>query len=623
MATFIYELKSGCLSCDGEYVNIGDVFDFKLKPQPNFPATIRGTVEDIIDVKPGVYEFSYDETLVGGFQLAHCNFDGLPKCLSCCDLLEERIEELEDPDNFKERVIEALDNDGDGDFDADDIDGLTDFITNNVSNGNIIIDASNITNLPAEVASIITTDPATQTAIIDVVQGGIDNGSIVIDANDVQGFCSKVSECIATGASDNEAIATALAPLLESRIQIEDLQSTSTDTNAFYVPDGNGGVTTEKKVQDIGTQSNVTSAESAMQTDGIYTWKKGDCQRISIKTGTEFFHLPKVIDKTLTIRYPEDFSGSLGELQDCIDHMLVTQSGFVNVSIADGTYTMSQPLRDHRDGARISYYARNGLPNPPTEADFTNNRSADEANLRSKYKVVIENNSSIGALANDGYLAVTNILFVSTNGSFNGIQSSKTGHIECAGCSVIGFSRGIVASIGGSVAFGAKTTSSHNSIGYFATIGGSMTDNGNAGYEAYSNNVSGIVSSAGGVINSNGTCVSKYNNLGVATFHVATFAFTGTVKCENNVSHGLLVHHAGNASLGDYTARNNGGDSINLSQGSTLYIQQNKTINVDSAIRAGFRSTLTIGVGTVVTGATYSPALRVVGNEQSYITQEV
>ena len=125
MATFEYKLKTGHLYCDYEKIEEGQVMDFPLVDQPtvtDWLPSIRATLEEVISVVPsGNYLFSYDESLLGGFELNKCNFSGLPTCVTCCDILGEENESLRNElESLKQRV-ESLDSNEDGIFTLEDI----------------------------------------------------------------------------------------------------------------------------------------------------------------------------------------------------------------------------------------------------------------------------------------------------------------------------------------------------------------------------------------------------------------------------------------------------------------------------------------------------------------------
>ena len=99
MTKFTYTLNSGCLKCDGEYIEVGDKLDLTLLPQPSLPvwaSEIRVIVTDVFSNNPTSLELEYDETLLGGYILGSCNINGLPKCVDCCTELFEITEDHED-----------------------------------------------------------------------------------------------------------------------------------------------------------------------------------------------------------------------------------------------------------------------------------------------------------------------------------------------------------------------------------------------------------------------------------------------------------------------------------------------------------------------------------------------
>ena len=235
-------------------------------------------------------------------------------------------------------------------------------------------------------------------------------------------------------------------------------------------------------VTDLGVQADTNAAESAMITNGFYTWTEADpdaYRQLSFKDSTKIWHIKEIINDNLIITVGgvgDDFA-TPADANRYLSHFDIAHNITVQVLIRPGTYTNQFSIFGHPHGERIFYKPFDAAAEPssfPITSDFstgTGDIVADEAMLRSKYPVVIETNTiDPGLRAGSGKtLIFRNCLFIGSAGTDkDGAFADEGAHIDCQGCTFFRFKDGIAAESGSDIRCPQVAAAWCSRIGFYA-----------------------------------------------------------------------------------------------------------------------------------------------------------
>ncbi len=258
-------------------------------------------------------------------------------------------------------------------------------------------------------------------------------------------------------------------------------------TNGYVLTTDANGVGTwqenQTAVTDLGVQADTNAAESAMITNGFYTWTEADpdaYRQLSFKDSTKIWHVKEIINDNLTITVGgvgDDFA-TPADANRYLSHFDIAHNITVQVLIRPGTYTNQFSIFGHPHGERIFYKPFDAAAEPssfPITSDFstgTGDIVADEAMLRSKYPVVIETNTiDPGLRAGSGKtLIFRNCLFIGSAGTNqDGAFADEGAHIDCQGCTFFRFRDGIAAESGSDIRCPQVAAAWCSRIGFYAS----------------------------------------------------------------------------------------------------------------------------------------------------------
>ena len=258
-------------------------------------------------------------------------------------------------------------------------------------------------------------------------------------------------------------------------------------TDTYVLTTDASGVGTWQENQtaviDLGVQADTNAAESAMTTNGFYTWTEADpdaYRQLSFKDSTKIWHVKEIINDNLTITVGgvgDDFA-TPADANRYLSHFDIAHNITVQVLIRPGTYTNQFSIFGHPHGERIFYKPFDAAAEPssyPITSDFstgTGDIVADEAMLRSKYPVVIETNTiDPGLRAGSGKtLIFKNCLFIGSAGTDkDGAFADEGAHIDCQGCTFFRFRDGIIAESGSDIRCPQVAAAWCTRVGFFAT----------------------------------------------------------------------------------------------------------------------------------------------------------
>ena len=143
-------------------------------------------------------------------------------------------------------------------------------------------------------------------------------------------------------------------------------------------------------VTDLGVQADTNAAESAMITNGFYTWTEADpdaYRQLSFKDSTKIWHIKEIINDNLIITVGgvgDDFA-TPADANRYLSHFDIAHNITVQVLIRPGTYTNQFSIFGHPHGERIFYKPFDAAAEPssfPITSDFstgTGDIVADEA----------------------------------------------------------------------------------------------------------------------------------------------------------------------------------------------------------------------------------------------------
>lgn len=285
-----------------------------------------------------------------------------------------------------------------------------------------------------------------------------------------------------------DIVTTAVNTAYAQNLHITNGFKMPTGANADYVLTTNAsGVGTwqenQTTVTDLGVQADTNAAESAMTTNGFYTWTEADpdaYKQLSFKDSTKIWHVKEIINDniTFTVGGPGDDFATPADANRYLSHFDIAHNITVQVLIRPGTYTNQFSIFGHPHGDRIFYKPFDAAAEPssyPITSDFstgTGNIANDEAMLRGKYPVVIETNIIDPGLRSSSSktLIFRNCLFIGTAGTDEpGAHADEGGHIDCQGCTFFRFRDGIRADSGADIRCPQVAAAWCTRVGLYAT----------------------------------------------------------------------------------------------------------------------------------------------------------
>ena len=248
-------------------------------------------------------------------------------------------------------------------------------------------------------------------------------------------------------------------------------------------------------VIDLGVRADTNAAESAMTTNGFYTWTEADpdaYKQLSFKDSTKIWHIKEIINDNLTITVGgvgDDFATPV-DANRYLSHFDIAHNITVQVLIRPGTYTNQYSMYGHPHGERIFYQPFDAAAEPssyPITSDFstgTGNIANDEAMLRGKYPVVIEMNIIDPGLraGSSKTLIFRNCLFIGAAGTDkDGAFADEGGHIDCQGCTFFRFRDGVLAETGSDIRCPQVAAAWCTRVGFFANARSQLRSSTNPG----------------------------------------------------------------------------------------------------------------------------------------------
>ena len=406
-------------------------------------------------------------------------------------------------------------------------------------------------------------------------------------------------------------------------------------------------------VTDLGVQADTNAAESAMITNGFYTWTEADpdaYRQLSFKDSTKIWHIKEIINDNLIITVGgvgDDFA-TPADANRYLSHFDIAHNITVQVLIRPGTYTNQFSIFGHPHGERIFYKPFDAAAEPssfPITSDFstgTGDIVADEAMLRSKYPVVIETNTiDPGLRAGSGKtLIFRNCLFIGSAGTDkDGAFADEGAHIDCQGCTFFRFKDGIAAESGSDIRCPQVAAAWCSRIGFYA--------NGRSLFRSSTNPGATIVWCNEGVDIYNSFCeinnidLFKIQNHGIEVRHHSSFGENDSINvtadfcCMDGIADAVIaVRRNSYAKISNVNITNNITAGVRVYGNGHIYMSSPAVISTPSdgtsgAIEMASFGTIETNYGTpadfatdftpiLVAGNPVTPTATGVGNDYSY-----
>jgi len=428
-------------------------------------------------------------------------------------------------------------------------------------------------------------------------------------------------------------------------------------TNGYVLTTDANGVGTwqenQTAVTDLGVQADTNAAESAMITNGFYTWTEADpdaYRQLSFKDSTKIWHVKEIINDNLTITVGgvgDDFA-TPADANRYLSHFDIAHNITVQVLIRPGTYTNQFSIFGHPHGERIFYKPFDAAAEPssfPITSDFstgTGDIVADEAMLRSKYPVVIETNTiDPGLRAGSGKtLIFRNCLFIGSAGTNqDGAFADEGAHIDCQGCTFFRFRDGIAAESGSDIRCPQVAAAWCSRIGFYAS--------GRSLFRSSTNPGATIVWCNEGVDIYNSFCeinnidLFKIQNHGIEIRHHSSFGENDSINVtadfcgmDGTTDAVISVRRNSYAKISNVNITNNITAGVRVYGNGHIYMPSPAVISTPSdgtsgAIEMASFGTIDTNYGTpadfatdftpiLVAGNTVTPTATGVGNDYSY-----